>query len=261
MNATPEYFSRYPNIAMDRDALGILEFRVHTNGGPLKFSASARSQLLEAFHAVGRDRDNRIVIFTGTGDVWCGEFDPDPATAPDPSLTLAQRWEKQFWEGRKLLQNLLDIDVPVIAAVNGPALIHSEYILTCDIVLAAGNAAFQDLPHLNNNVAPTDGVHVLWPHVLGPGRGRYFLLTQQRLSAGEALSLGVCQEVLPPGQLMTRAREIAKKLALQPTSTLRCARVGLTQSLKRLLVADLSLGLSVESISALSKAMDGAKQG
>jgi enoyl-CoA hydratase/carnithine racemase len=255
----PAYFNDYPNIALQRDAQGILEMRLHTQDGPLKFSASARTQLMEACHAVGRDRDNRLVIFTGTGDTWCGEFDKDPAAMPDPALSLAQRWDKQFWEGRKLLQNMLDIEVPMIAAVNGPALIHSEYLLTCDIILAADNAAFQDLPHLNNNVSPTDGVHVLWPHVLGPGRGRYFLLTQQKLSANEALTLGVCQEVLPRDKLMVRAYEIASRLATQPTSTLRFARVGLTQRLKRLVVDDLAIGLAVEALSALHKAMDPPK--
>jgi enoyl-CoA hydratase/carnithine racemase len=250
---TPAYFSRYPNIAMQRDARGILELRLHTDGASFSFSARARTQLLEAFHQVGADRDNRIVIFTGTGDIWCGEFDRRPEVSPDPALNIAQRWDVQFWEGRKLLQNMLDIDVPMIAAVNGPALIHSEYILTCDIVLASDNAAFQDLPHLNNGVSPTDGVHVLWPHVLGPGRGRYFLLTQQKLSAAEALNLGVCQEVLPAAQLLPRAYEVAGRLAEQPTQTLRNSRIGLTQRLKRLVTDDLSLGLAVESLSALSK--------
>lgn len=254
MNAA--YFDKYPNIALKRDGSGVLELRLHSQSGPLKFSGSVRAQLLDACYEVARDRDNRIVIFTGTGDVWCAEFDSDPASKPDPSLSLAQRWDTQFWEGKKVLQNMLDIEVPVLAAVNGPALIHSEYILTCDIVLAAQNAAFQDLPHLTNNVSPTDGVHVLWPHVLGPGRGRYFLLTQQKLSAAEALSLGVCQEVLPQGALMQRAHEIAAKLALQPTATLRGARVGLTQRLKRLIVDDLGIGLAVESLSALAKELD-----
>lgn len=252
----PEYFDAYPNIAMSRNERGVLEFRLHTEGGSFQFSARARTQLVEAFHAVGNDRDNRVVLFTGTGDSWCRQFDPNPATGPAPELSLAQRWNRQFWEGRKLLQNLLDIDVPMIAAVNGPALIHSEYILTCDIVIASANAVFQDLPHLNNQVAPTDGVHVLWPHVLGPGRGRYFLLTQQALEAQQALSLGVCQEVVSRDRLMDRAHEIAAKLAKQPTATLRYARVGLTQRLKRLVADDLALGLAVESLSALSKALD-----
>jgi len=253
---TPGYFSKYPNIALQRDAAGILELRLHTQGGSLKFSAAVRSQLLDACLEIGRDRDNRVIIFTGTGDQWCAEFDTAPVTPAGPGLSLAARWDRQFWEGRKLLQSLLDIDAPCIAAVNGPALIHSEYLLTCDIIVAADTAAFQDLPHLNNGVPPTDGVHVLWPHVLGP-RGRYFLLTQQKLSAPEALALGVCQEVVPHARLMERAYELATTLARQPTVTLRYARVGLTQRLKKLVADELALGLAVESLAAVSRALDG----
>ena len=253
---TPGYFSKYPNVALQRDEAGVLEVRLHTQGGAFKFSAAARGQLLDACLEIGRDRDNRVIIFTGTGDAWCAEFDTDPASKFDPALSLAARWDKQLWEGRKLLQNLLDIDAPCIAAVNGPALIHSEYLLTCDIVLAADSAAFQDLPHLNNGVPPTDGVHILWPHVLGP-RARYFLLTQQKLSAAEALALGVCQEVLPRERLLERAYEIAHKLARQPPHTLRYARIGLTQHLKKRVADELTLGLAVESLAAVSKALDG----
>jgi enoyl-CoA hydratase/carnithine racemase len=250
---TPAYFDKYPGIAFKRDERGVLEMRLHSNGESLKFSARARSHMIDAFNDVARDRANRVVIFTGTGDVWCADFDRSPEVSPDPSLSLIERWDTQFWEGRRLLQSMLDVDTPMIAAVNGPALIHSEYLLTCDIILASQTAAFQDLPHLTNGVSPSDGVHVLWPHVLGPNRGRYFLLTQQKLDAQEALSLGVCQEVLPPDQLMARAYEIAAKLTEQPPMTLRYARVALTQRLKRLVTEDLALGLAVESLSAMAK--------
>ncbi len=92
--------------------------------------------------------------------------------------------------------NHLNIEVPMIAAVNGPALIHAELAVLCDIVIASDNAEFQDAPHFPNGVVPGDGVHVVWPLVLGPNRGRYFLLTGQKLSAKEALDLGVVSEVV-----------------------------------------------------------------
>jgi enoyl-CoA hydratase/carnithine racemase len=250
----PDYFGAYPNLALSRTPDGILEMRLHSADGPFRFSSNARRQLLEAFQKIGADRANRVIILTGTGNEWCAEFDRSPEMGPDPSLSLAQRWDVQFWEGRRLLQTILDVDAPMIAAVNGPALIHSEYLLTCDIILASENAAFQDLPHLNNGVSPTDGVHVLWPHVLGPVRGRYFLLTQQRIEAAEALTLGVCNEVLAPDALLPRAREIAAKLVTQPEPTLRNARIGLTQRLKKLVTDELALGLAVESLTALAKA-------
>src|ERR1700729_1709504 len=105
--------------------------------------------------------------------------------------------EKIYLEGKRLLDNLLNIDVPVIGAVNGPARIHAELAVLSDIVLAAETAVFQDAAHMPNGVVPGDGVHVVWPLLLGPNRGRYFLLTGQRLSADEAQAAGVVSEVLP----------------------------------------------------------------
>lgn len=249
----PDYFTAYSLIHMQRDERGVLEVRLHSDGGPFKFSGLAHRQFADACYAISRDRDNRVVILTGTGDTWCAEFDPSPAVANDPALDAVTRWDIHFWEGRKILQNLLDIDAPMIAAVNGPALIHSEWLLTCDIVLASEIAAFQDYPHLTNGVSPTDGVHVLWTHALGPGRGRYFLLTQEKLDAHQALALGVCQEVLAPDQLMDRARALARKLTEQPPLSLRYARVGLTQRLKKLVLDELALGLAIESLSFIGK--------
>jgi enoyl-CoA hydratase/carnithine racemase len=189
-----------------------------------------------------------VVIMTGTGSNWIAEFDESQAT-PNDDFTIPKNWDRVYWEGKKVLQNLLDIDVPVIAAVNGPALVHSEYILTCDIVLASQNAVFQDMPHLNFRLVPGDGVHVLWPHVLGPVRGRYFLMTQQKIAADEALRLGVVNEVLPSEDLMPRARALARQLAALPSLTLRYARVALTQRLKTLLAQELGYGLALQGLS------------
>ncbi|MDH7973223.1 enoyl-CoA hydratase/isomerase family protein [Sphingomonas sp. AR_OL41] len=250
----PAYADAFANIVLTRTAAGVLEMRLHSHGDSFRYSAAARTQLLDAFQRIGADRANRVVILTGTGDDWCAAFDRSAEVSPDPSLTLAERWDVQFREGRRLLQAILDIDAPMIAAVNGPVLIHSEYLLTCDIILASDTAAFQDKPHLDNGVSPSDGVHVLWPYVLGPVRGHYFLMTQQRLDAAQALATGVCNEVLPREALMTRAHALAAKLAEQPDHSLRYARVALTQRLKKLVTDELALGLSLESLSALAKA-------
>ena len=59
-----------------------------------------------------------------------------------------------FQEGRRVLANLIDIPVPVIAAVNGPATVHSEYILLSDVVLATPETVFQDKPHASFGIVP-----------------------------------------------------------------------------------------------------------
>src|SRR5208282_1965159 len=106
---------------------------------------------------------------------------------------------------KHLLMNLLDIEVPIVAAVNGPALVHAEIPVLSDIVIAAESAEFQDAPHFPNGIVPGDGVHVVWPLVLGTNRGRYFLLTGQKLSAREAQTLGVVSEVVSRDKLLARA--------------------------------------------------------
>ena len=118
------------------------------------------------------------------------------------------------------------------------------------MILASEDAEFQDLPHLNFGIVPGDGVHVLWPEVIGSIRGRYFLMTQQKLSARQALEFGAVNEVLPRPQLMSRARELAKGLLKYNDLTLRYTRLAVTQRLKRLLAEGGPIGLALEGISA-----------
>jgi len=244
----PAYFTRYAQLQMRRDANGILEVRLHSEGGPCRFGPRTHEHMVDAFYDISRDPDTRVMIFTGTGDSWIAAFDETQAVESD-DFTVPRNWDRVYWEGKKVLQNLLDIDVPVIAAVNGPALVHSEYILTCDIVLASETAVFQDLPHLTFGLVPGDGVHVLWPHVLGPVRGRYFLATQQKIGAAEALTPGLVNAVLAPDALMDRAWALARQLAALPTLTLRYMRVATSQRLKELVVREVGHGLALQGLS------------
>lgn len=246
MTTSPAYFTQFANLKMTRDAAGVLEVQMHTNGGPLVFTGQTHTDLVDAFYAISRDRDNAVVILTGTGDEWIAQIDfPSLGDVTNPRV-----WDQIYWEGKKVLQNLLDIEVPVIAAINGPALLHSEYALLSDIILASESAVFQDMPHLTGGIVPGDGVHVVWPLVLGPQRGRYFLLTQQKLTAQEALSLGVVNEVMAADALLPRARELAAQIARIPLLTRRYTRVAMTQRLKRQVLDDVGYGLALEGISA-----------
>src|SRR5438270_11000077 len=99
------------------------------------------------------------------------------------------QWDRVYWEGKHLLMSLLNIEVPVISAINGPAWRHSEIPLLCDIVLAADTAHFQDSAHFMSDVVPGDACTLCTPFYLGMNRGRYFLMTCQTLDAAEALRL------------------------------------------------------------------------
>ena len=245
-----DYADRYRNIRIERWD-GVLEVTLHTRGGEALWGASETSlhnELGHAFLDIARDRENKVVLLTGTGSSFIAAMDPEDRA---PETGLAEMWDRIYPEGVALLEHLLAIPAPVIAAVNGPALIHAELAVLSDIVLAAEHAEFADLAHGLTGVVPGDGVHTVWPMLLGPNRGRYFLLTAQRLSAQEALRLGVVGEVLPADQLMPRAREHARRLAALPHRMLRHTRTLLVRDLRRRLRDELDLGLAVEALATL----------
>lgn len=246
------YADRYHGIRFARSEDGILEMTLHTRGGPALWGTSLKSLHTELGHAfldIARDRENRVVIITGTGASFIAASDPEER-AHEPSL--ATMWPRIYDEGVALLQNLLAIPVPVIAAVNGPALIHAEIAVLSDIVLAAEHAEFADLAHVpGGGAVPGDGVHTIWPMLLGPNRGRYFLLTGERIGAEEARRLGVVGEVLAAEALMPRARELAAQLAKLPLQMLRYTRSLLVHQLRRRMQDELASGLAHEALATL----------
>src|SRR5690606_19563363 len=135
----------YQTIMLRKDG-GIMELRIHHENGPARwaFWGGLHRELGEAFQEIAKDRDIRALIITGTGDSFCAEFDMDGEQPPEMT---ADTWDIIFREGRALLQNLLAIEVPVIAAVNGPAFIHAEIALLADIVIASDTAVFADKAH------------------------------------------------------------------------------------------------------------------
>ena len=245
-----DYADRYQTIRFDRSD-GVLEVTLHTRGGEALWGVTEHSlhnELGQAFLDIARDAENKVILLTGTGRSFIAAMDPE-ARAPEASLALM--WDRIYGEGVALLENLLAIPVPVIAAVNGPALLHAEIAVLSDIVLASEDAEFADLAHGPTGVVPGDGVQTVWPMLLGPNRGRYFLLTGQRLSAQEALQLGVVGEVLPAAALMPRARELAHRLAALPSRMLRHTRTVLVRDLRRRLRDEIDLGLALEALSML----------
>jgi enoyl-CoA hydratase/carnithine racemase len=245
MSTLAQYADKYANAKITRSAVGILEVTFHTDGKKLVFNGHTHEEFADLFHQIGEDADNRVLILTGSGDAFIDSIASDGFDFFTP-----RGYDKIFREGRKLLMNILDIDVPMIAALNGPVLVHSEFALLCDIVIATPETIFQDMPHAAFGIAPNDGIHLLWPEIIGSIRGRYFILTQQKIAADEAKSLGVVNEIVPANRLMQRARELAAGIARMPPLTSKYTRIGFTQRLRRIVDEGIGYGLALEGISA-----------
>ena len=245
MSRFDAYSHSFPNARLIRSASGVLEVSLHTDGGKLVFNGHTHEQFVDLFHQIGADPDNRVVILTGSGDAFMDTIDPDGFDFFSP-----RGYDKIFREGRKVLMNILDIEVPMITALNGPVLLHSEYALLTDIILATPDTVFQDKPHFDFGIVPGDGVNLLWPEVIGSIRGRYFILTRQILDAATAKDWGVVNEIVPADRLLARAHEIAESIAVLPQLTSSYTRIALTQKLRRIIDQGAGYGLALEGISA-----------
>lgn len=256
MSRFERYQQSFPNARLTRSNSGVLEVALHTNGGKLVFNGHTHEQFVDLFHAIGEDRDNRVVILTGSGDAFM-----DSITTDGFDFFTPEGYDKIYREGKKVLMNILDIEVPMITALNGPVLLHSEYALLTDIVLATPETVFQDWPHPEFGIVPGDGLHLLWPEVIGSIRGRYFLLTRQKLDAETAKEWGVVNEIVPADSLLARAHELAEGIAKMPPLTSRYTRIALTQRLRRLIDEGIGYGLALEGISAADVARRAASNG
>jgi enoyl-CoA hydratase/carnithine racemase len=241
-----EYAEKYPNVLLERDA-GVLQITLHSDGDSLEWNDQAHRDLPMVFHDIAHDVENRVVILTGAGQFFIkgrepGAFDLDPATPP---LGL----EHIYREGLELLINLLAIRVPMITAVSGPAFAHAELALLGDVVLATDDTFFRDV-HVEMGVPPGDGMHVVWPLLLGMNRGRYHLMTSKAFTAQQAQEWGVIGEVLDRDSLLPRAHELADSLATLPPLVLRATREVITMELRRQMAEHLGPGLALEGFSS-----------
>ena len=240
------YLTAYPCVKMTRDADGVLIVEFHSNGGPMTFTAQDHTDIVDAFYRIAQDRANKIVILTGAG----GDFITGVDWASFGDVANPEVWSQIHDEGVQVLENMANIRVPVIAAIEGRAHVHSEYILLANAIVAAEGATFQDVAHFTAGVVPGDGIFTAWSYRAGAGRAEAFLLNPQPITARTAYEWGVVAEVVPNGRALARARELASLYLKAPEVTRRDTRVHFIQPLKERIVREVGYGLSVEGASA-----------
>src|SRR2546423_11205934 len=143
MQLQADYLAAYRSLKLTRDASGVLVVEFHSKGGPFTFTAPDHTEFVDAFYRMAQDRANKNVILTGAG----GEFIPEIDFSSFGNVADPGVWGQVHDEGVQLLENIANIRVPVIAAIEGRPHVHSEYALLASVIVAAEGATFHDLPH------------------------------------------------------------------------------------------------------------------
>jgi enoyl-CoA hydratase/carnithine racemase len=242
----PTYFNRYENLAFARDEDGVLVLRFHTDGGPVVFTGQTHEDLPSALEDLSLDADNRALVITGTGDSFMDQIDgPSLGEIFKPAV-----WEKTRSEGSKVMQRLLELPMPVVGVANGPAIVHSEYLLLSDIHVASERATYGDFPHPSFGITGGDGVQVVWEEIAGTARAKWLLWTGEAIDADTALQWGVVNEVVPHSHALERGIEIARGLAAKPSLYRTLQKQTLNANLRRRIIQDVPFGMALEGLTA-----------
>ncbi|MEC9248147.1 MAG: FimV/HubP family polar landmark protein [Pseudomonadota bacterium] len=216
------YFHSYQDIKLERHG-GILELTFGLDQ-TLIWAPKIRPQVASVFREIARDPDNKIVIITGFGDhFWRADEEESRSVYP-----------VEDWQETSLLEILMKIPVPVIAAINGPVRQYCEIPLFSDVVLASENVEFQETQsNLAQSVADREVRRLALRSLLGLNRARYFLLTGKSMSVKEARKSGMVAEIMRRKDLLNRAREIAFMLTRRPSNELRQIRTSFLREIQR----------------------------
>jgi enoyl-CoA hydratase len=221
--------------------------RILTMNRPASLNAidgELHAALPAALREVGIDPKARAVVLTGAGKAFSagGNLDDFAAFASDFELRRAT-----LRLGRQLFEELINVHLPVIAAVNGPAVGLGCTIATaCDAVIMSDQTFLAD-PHVTVALVAGDGGAVTWPLNIGLLRAKPYLLTGDRMPAEVAVSLGLATRAVPPADVLPEATAMAHRIAALPPQAVQDTKSVLNQHLRMAAVAILGYGLAAES--------------
>ncbi|HKT73639.1 MAG TPA: enoyl-CoA hydratase-related protein [Steroidobacteraceae bacterium] len=209
------------------------------------------AELAEIFFEINRDPEVSVVILTAAGDrAFCagGSFDAMIARRRDHHY---ENWISGMRRGRRILMSMLDLDQPIIARVQGHAIgLGATLAVYSDITIAAEHVKIAD-PHVQVGLTAGDGGSLMWPHLMGLARAKYYLLTGDRMTASEAAAFGLIHKAVPASELDSTVNALAARLAGLPRTALRTTKRAVNIPVLRDLVTSMDANFGLETLSML----------
>jgi enoyl-CoA hydratase len=203
------------------------------------------TELEELFGEISSDDSINAIVLTGAGRAFCagGDVKGMDQRAREGSHRIPLRGAK------RLIQNMLEVEQPLISAVNGDAVgLGATIALFCDIIIAAENARLGDT-HVKVGLVAGDGGAVIWPLLIGVAKAKELLFTGDLIDAREAERIGLVNHVVPPGKAYEEALALARRLASGPSRAIRWTKLATNKRLKDEVNLVLDASLAVETLS------------
>ena len=185
-------------------------------------------ELTALMRVLKEERDARCIVLTGSGRAFSAGGD----YSWFPALQEPGRLEALRQEGKNLIWDMLDIQVPIVAAVNGHAMgLGASIALLCDIIFVAESARIGD-PHVNVGIVAGDGGTIIWPLAIGPALAKQYLLTGDPIDAAEAHRIGLVNFVTSDDECVDAAVAYATRIAAKAPMAVQYTKLAINKLLK-----------------------------
>lgn len=232
-------------IALERLDGDVLKVTIDRPGSDLNaVHGRLHSELADLMNVLKREREARCIVLTGSGKAFSagGDYGWFPTLQEDGGLEHLRQ------EAKNLIWDMLDIQVPIVAAVNGHAMgLGASIALLCDVVFVAQSALLGD-PHVTVGVVAGDGGTVIWPLAIGPALAKQYLLTGDPITADEAHRIGLINFVTPDEECLGRAVEFAGRIAAKAPMAVQFTKLAVNKLLKDAANAAFDVATALEII-------------
>ena len=223
-------YSRYQSLRVKMEN-GVAVVTLNRPEALNAIDTQMHSELSTIFVDLNRDTEVKAVVVTGAGKAFSAGGDIN--WMREMAAADATYVKTLMAEGRQVVYSILDLEVPIIAAVNGPAIgLGATVALFCDIIIASDKARFGD-PHVTVGLVAGDGGAVIWPLLVGMARAKEYLMTGDTVDAKEAERIGLINRVVTEQELMPAALALANRLASGPTLAISWTKMAVNKLLKR----------------------------
>jgi enoyl-CoA hydratase len=222
-------YKDFVHLEFDRRPNGVL---LITLNRPEKYNATndrLHWELTQIWQTVGADPDTKVAVVTGKGKAFSagGDMEMVEMNATDP-----RRLARTVQEATDLVYNIINLDKPVISAINGVAVGAGLVVaLLADISVIGESVRFTD-GHTKLGVVAGDHAAIIWPLLCGMAKAKYYLLTSDFIDGKEAERIGLVSLCVPMDQVLPKALEVADRLATGSQQAIRWTKKSLNNWLR-----------------------------